>query len=558
MKIRDLRHHTRNAILMAAAAVSLLACGGGGGSSSPTSMRAHSAARTFGTVRAFGSVFVDGHEFDSSGATVVDDDTGATVPGSAAGSSLAVGMTVDVKPSASSTDAAPSAQEIRVITLARGPVDASDSMAGQLSVMGQVVQLTATSVFKDARSCAQGTSPMCTPITDQSGLTANCSHSGTAAYTCTSGSGTSVQVFGYVNASASTSTLTATLVRAIDNTASIFKATGSLSIASTGAAPASYAINGLGFASGMACASPIDCNLSSGQVVTARGTTAPMLGTPGSTLPIPVTFTPTSLHLSRASSLTVGDTVELEGIVSNAMGSTYMVEGITVTLAAGQTLPTNGDTIEVTGTVTSAAPPAIMASTEEAEDGADHRKGGGFLLEDTLAVHAASAMAPATTPPSYTLPLLGTSVQVNSLTHIEDETATMVTAFDINNFKSYIDAYVAAGGATGMPHVVVRGYIDKSSGSAVLVALDLRITSAPATSAGFNARVGGVITATTMSGFSVAGVTIPFAGTAHDPSGAVVTLQQGDYVLVRLTDSGGMLSGVDVVDYGPKMDHGGG
>ena len=73
-----------------------------------------------------------------------------------------------------------------------------------------------------------------------------------------------------------------------------------------------------------------------------------MLGTPGSTLPIPVTFTPTSLHLSRASSLTVGDTVEVEGIVSNAMGSTYMVEGITVTLAAGQTLPTNGDTIEVT------------------------------------------------------------------------------------------------------------------------------------------------------------------------------------------------------------------
>jgi len=39
-----------------------------------------------------------------------------------------------------------------------------------------------------------------------------------------------------------------------------------------------------------------------------------------------VTFTPTSLHLSRASSLTVGDTVEVEGIVSNAMGSTYMVE----------------------------------------------------------------------------------------------------------------------------------------------------------------------------------------------------------------------------------------
>src|SRR5258708_37481683 len=106
---------------MAAAAVSLLACGGGGGSSSPTSMRAHSAARTFGTVRAFGSVFVDGHEFDSSGATVVDDDTGATVPGSAAGSSLAVGMTVDVKPSASPPAATAEPQGRPGSDLARGP-----------------------------------------------------------------------------------------------------------------------------------------------------------------------------------------------------------------------------------------------------------------------------------------------------------------------------------------------------------------------------------------------------------------------------------------------------
>jgi serine/threonine protein kinase len=34
------------------------------------------------------------------------------------------------------------------------------------------------------------------------------------------------------------------------------------------------------------------------------------------------------------------------------------------------------------------------------KDGADHRKGGGFLLDDTLAAHAARATAPATTPPS--------------------------------------------------------------------------------------------------------------------------------------------------------------
>src|SRR5712692_10195739 len=60
----------------------LASCGGGTGSSGVTS--------TFGTITAFGSVFVNGVEFSTSGATIVLDDNPATE------SNLRVGMVVTV------------------------------------------------------------------------------------------------------------------------------------------------------------------------------------------------------------------------------------------------------------------------------------------------------------------------------------------------------------------------------------------------------------------------------------------------------------------------------
>ncbi|MDE3010012.1 MAG: hypothetical protein KGI67_03920 [Pseudomonadota bacterium] len=535
--------------LAAAAASVLLACGGGGGTAaSPAATGAASPALSAGTVTAFGSVFVNGHEFDSSAASVIDDDTGTHASGSAAGTALAVGMSVDVTPTAGSTNAAPKAQEIRIVPVARGPVDASDAAAGQLSVMGQVVRLTAGSVFKDARACVQASSSPCTPITAQSGLTPNCTQASAAsAYACSATAGvSSVQVFGFVDSA--TNTLTATLVRVIDNTSpAVFRATGAITVAASGTPPAAYTINGLSFAPSTACSSTLDCSFSSGNVVTTLGTLAPTPAAATSQLPIPVVFAPLSLHGSRASSLTVGATVELEGIVSNAGGSTYMLQGVTVTLASGQSLPANGDTVEVSGTVTSAAPPAITAISESTEDSASHRQGGGFLLEDTLATGAVTTGVPATTPPTYGVALLGTSVQINALTRMEDETANTAQAFNITNFDKYLAA--AAG---GMPHVVVRGYIDTSGSVPVLVATEFRITAVP--SAGnYNARVDGRITAISGSGFSVDGValTLPSALGIVDASNQPVSaLASGDYVRVRLNDTSGALSVTRVVDFG--------
>ncbi len=60
--------------------IGLVSCGGGGGggtssSATPTSLQS-TATVSNGTVTALGSVFVNGHEFDTSSANIVDADTG--------------------------------------------------------------------------------------------------------------------------------------------------------------------------------------------------------------------------------------------------------------------------------------------------------------------------------------------------------------------------------------------------------------------------------------------------------------------------------------------------
>ena len=142
-----------------AVALALAACGGGGGgtdtsnngTSSPSSA---DTAVSSGAISAFGSVFVNGHEFATGSAKVMDDDTGDT-----AGrvSELEVGQVVDVEPSSSSTTAAPVAQWLHVHPLVRGYVDASDTTAGTITVMGQVVSLDSGTLFSDHRACVAAT-----------------------------------------------------------------------------------------------------------------------------------------------------------------------------------------------------------------------------------------------------------------------------------------------------------------------------------------------------------------------------------------------------------------
>ena len=154
-----------------AAALLLAACGGGGGSAQTDSQTqnisgVNPGSGSSGTVTAFGSIFVNGHEFATGSATVVDDDAGTT---SSDTSTLEVGMSVDVIPAANSTPQSPQAGEIRLRPLVRGAVDGSDSNAGTLTVMGQTVQLSATTNFSDHRACLTAGTP-CSPVTGQADL----------------------------------------------------------------------------------------------------------------------------------------------------------------------------------------------------------------------------------------------------------------------------------------------------------------------------------------------------------------------------------------------------
>lgn len=161
----------RIASLLAASLASvcwLASCGGGGSGTpeaTPSNTNGPSAttlSASSGEITAFGSVFVNGREFSTTGAKIIDNDTGVATTDD---SVLEVGMSVDVKPmSATALDASsPRADEIRLHPLARGYVDATDTTASTLTVMGQTVQLTSATNFSDRRACLSATTSPARP-----------------------------------------------------------------------------------------------------------------------------------------------------------------------------------------------------------------------------------------------------------------------------------------------------------------------------------------------------------------------------------------------------------
>lgn len=130
----------RGALVWLAAAVLAIGCGGGGGSDSSS---ASGSAFTMGTISGFGSIIVDGLRFDDSRAQVVDDDDQAHDRGE-----LKLGMTVEIL-SDRVEGARASARHIRFGAEIVGPVEAIDAVAKQLTVIGQIVEVTDTTVFDD-------------------------------------------------------------------------------------------------------------------------------------------------------------------------------------------------------------------------------------------------------------------------------------------------------------------------------------------------------------------------------------------------------------------------
>lgn len=121
----------------------LAACGGGGAGETPG---AAASSYTSGTITGFGSVIVNGVRFDDSSASISDDSGSASTA-----SALKLGMRVEIDGGLVQAGSA-RAHSVRFGSAVLGPVQAVDAAAGTLTVLGQAVTITDTTVFDEALS----------------------------------------------------------------------------------------------------------------------------------------------------------------------------------------------------------------------------------------------------------------------------------------------------------------------------------------------------------------------------------------------------------------------
>ncbi len=144
--------------LLAAASLAfgLVACGGGGSASesavSATSPGVTATGFTQGAITGFGSIIVNGVRFDETSATITDDsDTARSASG------LKLGMQVEVDHASVNASArTASAAAVRYGSLATGPVAAVNPSANTLILLGQVVDISSSTVFADTLSAGLG------------------------------------------------------------------------------------------------------------------------------------------------------------------------------------------------------------------------------------------------------------------------------------------------------------------------------------------------------------------------------------------------------------------
>lgn len=518
-------------LALASLVLALAACGGGSGGSPTTSGTqqpdgAAAGAVSSGTVTAFGSVFVNGHEFSTAGATVVDDDTGSRAAGTSA---LEVGMSVDVKAASDSTSATPKAAEIHLHPLARGVVDGSDTGAGTLVVMGQKVQLTASTNFSDHRACLAAATP-CTAITGQSDLTA----------TSASGAGHYVTVHGYLfsaTGGAGDADIVATLISVADAPtaprAIAYKAEGVVSAASGSSITIGSLAVDLSGAKCAAAGAAVDCAsaYAAGDVVAVAGATAP-------TLPA-TSFAPSlARKVSKLALAVAGTPMEIEGQVSAVTTTppSFVVRGVTVDGSALASLPAKGDFVRVTGTVAADGNSVAATALKVLHTAVSATFG---FEGDAAGVVAGSAAG------TWQLTLLGQTVTVNAATRLADWSKRGVdpaaNPFNASTFQTYL-------AASASQHLLVRTQADAAG---ALTALS--VTIVPASS---GAGVGGTIDAapapangSTATTFSVHGLAVSAdplaivkAAPEHDGHGfggmvtiGPATVAAGDLVLARGT-----------------------
>ena len=548
--------------LASALALALAACGGGGASAPANGTSGPSAAPTTsssGAITAFGSVFVNDHEYATTSAQVVDDDTGAT---DARVSALEVGQVVDVDPASTSTATAPVARLLHLHPLVRGDVDAWDATGNTLAVMGQLVSLDSATLFSDHRACVNAATSPCTPITDASGLALTTASGGTTT------PGSYVSVDGYLfNSGSGAANVVATLVSVHDaptgNAGANYKVEGVVTTTSATASSAAITIGGLQIDLGgatcrvngksTACAGAF----AAGDVVSAFAPTVPALPA--------ASFNPTVvLERSHLPVQTVGASVEFDGSVSaftaasGSAAASFVVRGVQVDTSAlptGTSLPAVGDLVSVVGTVSSDG--LSVAATSIRILRAARNVSYGFVGDDT-------AVAAGSVSGTFTLTVLGQSIVVSAQTRLADRSShhwfdidPQTNPFNISTFQTYLAASTSQ-------HLAVTAAKDSDG---VLQALSVTILPASTVS-----EVAGPVDASPAPVAGASGTPATFSIDGVPVSAAVATISfrhhggsaiaAGDEVLAAGTYAGGTLGvgpsrnfGNFVIDSGAANGH---
>jgi hypothetical protein len=292
-------------------AITLAGCSSGGGGGTPAARKATSK----GVITGFGSVFVNGVEYDSAGASVTIDDL------SSAESDLQIGMVVTVAGSINGSGTTGTAASISFADSLEGPVSGVFSAAsGTLAVMGQTVKVDGSTIYQD--------------VNDASLLALN----------------DMVEVSGFLDASG------AILATRIEKKTTVFSAgTTTVEIKGivSGVTGSVFSINALSVnASGVTW--PV--GLANGSFVEVRGTLVAAGG------PMTATF----LELEPTFAAGEGEHVEVEGIVTDYMSlSSFKVNDVPVDGSAlGAVTIANNMKIEVEGTMVGGV---LMAGKSEIE-----------------------------------------------------------------------------------------------------------------------------------------------------------------------------------------------
>ena len=326
-------------------AMLLAGCGGGGGGTTSADGTAGVAGSSAsGAITGFGSIIVGGVRFDDSAASVQDDDGASLNSGD-----LKLGMVVRIKCGKKTNDGSSvraKADSIEVHSELQGPVESKAADSKSIVVLGQTVNISATTFFEDGLSLA------------------------------TLAVGAVVEVHGFVDPA--NNTLTATRIENKPK-AKAFKLQGSISALNTATATKTFQIGSLVIAYTDLVVTP-GLTLANGSVVRVRLAVTPLTGTR------------TALKVQKFEiEKEDRNEAEVEGIIT-AFTSTslFSVNGLPVDAStaffegdrAGIKI---GARVEVEGSVVNGVLVARKVELEDGEDAAKFELHGTLSLLDTTA-----------------------------------------------------------------------------------------------------------------------------------------------------------------------------